>query len=113
NTAVREAQVARLGRIRAARDAGKVEQSLAALRRCAETGEGNLLGLAVEAARARATVGEISQALEKVWGRYQAEIRSISGVYGGHFRADAGWTAVPPGDGWIRRERAPPPPRPG
>jgi methylmalonyl-CoA mutase len=94
NTAVREAQVARLGRIRAARNAGKVEQSLTALQRCAETGEGNLLGLAVEAARARATVGEISQALEKVWGRYQAEIRSISGVYGGHFRDDADWTAM-------------------
>src|SRR5215813_11955468 len=61
NTAVREAQVARLGRIRAARDAGKAEQSLATLQRCAETGQGNLLELAVEAARARATVGEISQ----------------------------------------------------
>jgi methylmalonyl-CoA mutase len=94
NTAVREAQVARLERIRATRDAGTVERSLAALRRCAETGDGNLLGLAVDAARARATVGEISEALEKVWGRYQAEIRSISGVYGGHFRDDAEWTAM-------------------
>src|SRR5262249_41496745 len=94
NTAVREAQVRRLERIRATRDAGKVRDTLAALVRCAETGEGNLLGLAVEAARARATVGEISDALERVWGRYQAEIRSISGVYGGHFSDDADWKAM-------------------
>ena len=60
-------------------------------RRCADSGEGNLLACAVEAARARATVGEISEALEKVWGRYQAQIRSISGVYGGHFADDADW----------------------
>src|SRR6185436_7713799 len=57
-------------------------------------GAGNLLELAVEAARARATVGEISQALEKVWGRYQAQIRSISGVYGGQFSDDAEWNAL-------------------
>jgi len=94
NTAVREAQVRRLAQIRGSRDAGKVEQALAALARCAETGTGNLLGLAVEAARARATVGEISDALEKVWGRYHAEIRSISGVYGGHFADDADWKAM-------------------
>jgi len=94
NTAVREAQVRRLERVRASRDAGKVRDTLAALKRCAETGEGNLLGLAVEAARARATVGEISDALESVWGRYQAEIRSISGVYGGHFADDAEWKAM-------------------
>jgi len=94
NTAVREAQVRRLERIRATRDAGKVRDTLAALKRCAETGEGNLLGLAVEAARARATVGEISDVLESVWGRYQAEIRSISGVYGGHFADDADWKAM-------------------
>src|SRR5215471_4983490 len=94
NTAVREAQVRRLEHIRATRDAGKVRDTLAALKRCAETGDGNLLGLAVDAARARTTVGEISDALEKVWGRYQAEIRSISGVYGGHFADDADWTAM-------------------
>src|SRR5207249_3451754 len=79
NTAGREAQVARLGRVRAARDGARVRETLAALTRVAETGEGNLLALAVEAARARATVGEISGALEQVWGRYHAEIRSISG----------------------------------
>src|SRR5262249_31374476 len=94
NTVVREAQVARLERIRATRDAGALQRSLAALQRCAESGEGNLLALAVEAARARATVGEISEALEKVWGRYQAAVRSITGVYGGHFTDDADWTAM-------------------
>src|SRR5262249_40095051 len=75
STAVRESQVKRLEHIRATRDAGKVRETLVALRHCAETGEGNLLALATEAARARATVGEISTALEEVWGRYQAEVR--------------------------------------
>jgi methylmalonyl-CoA mutase len=94
NRAVREAQVARLGRIRAARDGGKVRAALDALGRSAQSGEGNLLELAVEAARARATVGEISDALEKVWGRYRAEIRSVSGVYGGQYGDDAEWRAL-------------------
>jgi len=92
NTAVREAQVARLRQIRATRDPAAVEFTLAALTRCAESGQGNLLALAIEAARARATVGEISSALEKVWGRYAAEIRSIAGVYGAQFAQDAEWT---------------------
>ena len=75
-------QIAKLERLRAERDAGDVDAALDALTDAsAETGEGNLLELAVDAARARATVGEISAALEKVWGRHQAEIRSISGVY--------------------------------
>jgi methylmalonyl-CoA mutase len=91
NTAVREAQVARLARVRGTRDATRVRTALDALTRAAETGEGNLLALSVEAARARATVGEISAALETVWGRYHAEIRSISGVYGGQFADDAEW----------------------
>ncbi len=82
NSAVRAAQVARLGRLRAERDGARVEGRLAALRTCAERGEGNLLALAVEAARARATVGEISLALEQVFGRHQAVIRTVSGVYG-------------------------------
>ena len=94
NSAVREAQVARLAQIKKTRDARQVEATLAALTRSAETGEGNLLGLAVEAARARATVGEISSALEKVWGRYHAEIKSISGVYGASFDEDAEWKAL-------------------
>ena len=91
NTAVREAQIARLKRIRATRDAATVGAALDALTRAAESGEGNVLELAIEAARARASVGEISDALEKVWGRYHAEIRSISGVYGGHFMDDEDW----------------------
>ncbi|MFN8641429.1 MAG: methylmalonyl-CoA mutase [Candidatus Binatia bacterium] len=94
NSAVREAQVARLAQIKKTRNAAQVEAALAALTRSAETGEGNLLGLAVEAARARATVGEISSALEKVWGRYHAEIKSISGVYGASFNEDAEWQAL-------------------
>jgi methylmalonyl-CoA mutase len=94
NTAVRQAQIARLERLRASRDAGRVEAALAALTGAAQSGEGNLLELAVEAARARATVGEISQALEKVWGRYHAEIRAISGVYGGQFADDAEWARL-------------------
>jgi methylmalonyl-CoA mutase len=94
NTAVREAQVARLQRIRATRNAARVRETLEALSRTAETGQGNLLELAVEAARARATVGEISSALEKVWGRYHAEIRSISGVYGAQFGDDGDWKAL-------------------
>jgi methylmalonyl-CoA mutase len=94
NTAVREAQVARLGRIRASRDAGRVRATLDALTKAAESGQGNVLALAVDAARARATVGEISAALEKVWGRYHAQIRSISGVYGGQFGDDATWKAL-------------------
>jgi methylmalonyl-CoA mutase len=94
NTAVREAQVARLAQIKARRDASRVEATLAALRQCAESGTGNLLALAVEAARARATVGEISSALEKVWGRYRAEIRSITGVYGSQFAADSEWKVL-------------------
>jgi methylmalonyl-CoA mutase len=81
NSAVRQAQLARLEELRRTRDAGAVEGKLAALTRCAESGEGNLLALAVDAARSKATVGEISLALEKVWGRYEATIRSISGVY--------------------------------
>ncbi len=91
NTAVRERQIERLEKIRATRDPAKVEAALNALTRAAETGQGNLLALAVEAARARATVGEISTALEKVWGRYQAEVRSISGVYGGQYNDDPEW----------------------
>jgi methylmalonyl-CoA mutase len=94
NTAVRESQVARLARIKSARDQAKCDATLGALTKCAETGQGNLLTLAVEAARARATVGEISSALEKVWGRYQAEIKSISGVYGASYQDDGDWKAL-------------------
>ncbi|WP_183315879.1 methylmalonyl-CoA mutase [Chelatococcus caeni] len=81
NSAVRAAQIDKLKRLRAERDAPAVEAALAALTKAADTGEGNLLALAVDAARAKATVGEISAALEKVWGRHRAEIKAISGVY--------------------------------
>ncbi len=81
NTAVREAQIARLQELRAERDEVALRPKLEALTKCAETGDGNLLELAIDAARHRATVGEISDALERVWGRYQATIRSIEGVY--------------------------------
>ncbi len=88
NTEVRRQQVERLQRVRAGRDEQAVQAALAALTRGAETGEGNLLALAVEAARLRATLGEISDACEKVCGRHQAEIRTISGVYGAEFGKD-------------------------
>jgi methylmalonyl-CoA mutase len=81
NTAVREAQVAGLKKLRAERDPAKVEAALAALTEAARSGTGNLLGLSVEAARARATVGEISEALERVYGRYEAPVRAVRGVY--------------------------------
>ena len=81
NSAVREAQIARLKELRRERDEAALEPKLEALTKCADTGEGNLLELAIDAARHRATVGEISDALERVWGRYQATIRSIEGVY--------------------------------
>ncbi len=91
NTAVRESQIARLKQIRATRDAKKVEATLAALTDAAGSGKGNVLELAVDAVRARATVGEVSDALEKKWGRYVPEIRSISGVYGAQYTDDAEW----------------------
>lgn len=81
NAKVRKGQLEQLARLRAERDQEKVDAALDALTTSAETGEGNLLALAVDAARARATVGEISMALEKVWGRHVAEVKAISGVY--------------------------------
>ncbi|NLE48999.1 MAG: methylmalonyl-CoA mutase [Sandaracinaceae bacterium] len=81
NRAVREAQLAKLERLRKERDPRVLEEKLNALTQAAERGEGNLLELSIDAARAKATVGEISYALEKVFGRYEATIRSIQGVY--------------------------------
>ncbi len=83
NAAVREAQLESLAALRAERDEAAVTEALAALTRGAETGEGNLLALSVVAARAKATVGEISEALAVVYGRYEPHIRTVSGVYGG------------------------------
>ncbi len=94
NAAVRDSQIARLEKIKRERDAAAVERTLAALTRSAEARQGNLLELGIEAARARATVGEISLALEKVYGRHQAEHQSISGVYGGLYADDPAWTAM-------------------
>jgi methylmalonyl-CoA mutase len=81
NTSVRLSQIERLNRIKKERDESKVKQSLSAITRAVETGEGNILDLAVTAARARATLGEISMAIETVCGRYQANNQTISGVY--------------------------------
>ena len=81
NDMVRKQQVARLEEIRAKRDTEKAKKSIEALTECAKTGNGNLLALAVEAARNRVTLGEISDALEVVFGRHKAQIKSISGVY--------------------------------
>ena len=81
NTAVREAQIKRLAKLRAERNNEEVQVALAALTECAETGKGNLLELSIDAARKRASLGEISYALEKVFGRYKANINLISGVY--------------------------------
>ena len=88
NSAVREGQVARLQKLRVERNTEVCEQTLDALSQAAKSGEGNLLELAVKAARARATVGEISDALEKSWGRHRAQSRSISGVYGSAYKGD-------------------------
>ena len=81
NTMVREAQIRRLAELRANRDAEAVEKALEAITACAKTGQGNLLELSVDAARKRASLGEISLAMEKVFGRYKAKINLISGVY--------------------------------
>jgi methylmalonyl-CoA mutase len=88
NTAVREAQIKKLKQLRAERDEARCKAALAALTESAASGKGNLLELAVAAAQARATLGEISSALEEKFGRYQATIRSISGVYRSEFGED-------------------------
>ncbi|QYS92585.1 methylmalonyl-CoA mutase [Flavobacterium covae] len=88
NQTVRKQQIERLEQIKATRDAAKVAECLAKLTECAQTGNGNLLDLAVNAARNRATLGEISDALESVFGRYKAQIRSFSGVYSKEIKND-------------------------
>ncbi|MEM7487703.1 MAG: methylmalonyl-CoA mutase [Pseudomonadota bacterium] len=93
NDAVREAQVARLDRIRESRDEAAWETALAELSRRAAEG-GNLLEAAVEAARARATVGEISDAMEAVFGRHRAEVKTLAGVYGAAYEGDEGFAAI-------------------
>ena len=93
NTKVREQQIARLEHVRSTRDADVCQAALAALEEGAR-GDGNLLALCIDAARARATVGEMSQAMENVFGRHRAEIRSISGVYGSAYGDDEGFAEI-------------------
>ena len=94
NSSVRAAQIERLNRLRADRNSVSCNARLAALTESAKTGKGNLLTLAVEAARERATVGEISDALEEVWGRHRAQTRSISGVYNSAYEGDEGFMKI-------------------
>ncbi len=89
NTAVRESQIKRLKELRANRNEAETQRCLDAITHCAATGQGNLLALAIEAAKCRASLGEISMACEKVAGRYKAVIRSISGVYSMETKNDA------------------------
>jgi methylmalonyl-CoA mutase len=94
NSAVRESQVARLEKVRAGRNEDACRAALTKLTEAAENNNGNLLGLAIDAARERATVGEISDALEDVYGRYRAMTRSITGVYGAAYENDAEFQAI-------------------
>ncbi|MEP2641912.1 methylmalonyl-CoA mutase [Roseobacter sp.] len=93
NAAVRDSQIARLARIRASRDEAACVAALDELSRRAQEG-GNLLDAAVTAARARATVGEISMAMEKTFGRHRAEVKTLAGVYGAAYEGDAGFAAI-------------------
>ncbi|HEX3972745.1 MAG TPA: methylmalonyl-CoA mutase [Stellaceae bacterium] len=94
NTAVRESQIARLKRVRAARDPGKVDAALKALGEAARAGNGNLLERAIEAMRSRATVGEVSSALEAAFTRHQAVTRVVSGIYGSEYVGDADYARI-------------------
>lgn len=94
NEKVRASQIARLEQMRATRDQGACDAALAALTKVAATGEGNLLAAAVVAARARASLGEISTAMETEFGRHKAVIKSVSGVYGGAYEGDADFAAL-------------------
>jgi len=88
NTAVRESQIIRLAELRTSRNEAECQNALEAITKCVQTGEGNLLELAVEAASKRASLGEISYACEKIVGRYKAVIRTISGVYSSEYKSD-------------------------
>ena len=91
NNKVREQQVARLAKIRSTRDSAKVQAALDALSKAAENGKGNLLELSVQAMRLRATVGEVSDALEKVFGRHRADTQKVTGVYAAAYDSAEGW----------------------
>jgi methylmalonyl-CoA mutase len=94
NEAVRESQLARLASVRDSRDQAAVDAALEAIYQCAHSGEGNLLALAVEATRCRATGGEISDAMEKEFGRFKAQAQTVSGVYGAAFAGDSDWQGI-------------------
>lgn len=91
NVRVREQQIARLARIRAGRDGARVHAALEALTTAARTGQGNLLDLSIQAIRLRATVGEVSDALEKVFGRHRADTQKVTGVYAAAYDSAEGW----------------------
>ena len=91
NVKVREAQIARLKAVKAARDSARVQQALDAITKIAETGQGNLLAAAIEAMRARATVGEVSDAMEKAFGRHRADVQKVAGVYAAAYDSAEGW----------------------
>ncbi|MDP2262250.1 MAG: methylmalonyl-CoA mutase, partial [Hydrogenophaga sp.] len=94
NVAVRDGQIARLQQIKATRDSAKVEAALDALTAAAESGQGNLLDLSIQAIRLRATVGEVSDALEKVYGRHRADTQKVTGVYAAAYDSAEGWDAL-------------------
>jgi methylmalonyl-CoA mutase len=104
NVAVRESQIARIAKSKAGRDEAKCQAALDALREGAR-GTENLLGLAVECARQRATLGEISLAMEDVFGRYSTNPTPVSGIYGGAFGQDAAWTRLVDGVASIERRK--------
>ena len=91
NVMVRDGQIARLAQVRAARDGAKVQAALAALTEAASSGQGNLLALSITAMRLRATVGEVSDALEQVFGRHRADIQKVTGVYAAAYDSAQGW----------------------
>ncbi|MBS3996363.1 MAG: methylmalonyl-CoA mutase [Hydrogenophaga sp.] len=94
NVAVRDGQIARLQAIKATRDAAQVEAALNALTAAADSGQGNLLDLSIKAIRLRATVGEVSDALEKVYGRHRADTQKVTGVYAAAYDSAEGWDAL-------------------
>ncbi|GAB3667745.1 methylmalonyl-CoA mutase [Ramlibacter alkalitolerans] len=94
NVMVREQQIARLKQIKATRDGGKVHAALEALTTAARTGSGNLLDLSIQAIRLRATVGEVSDALEKVFGRHRADTQKVTGVYAAAYESAEGWESL-------------------
>jgi methylmalonyl-CoA mutase len=94
NHKVRENQIARLKTLRATRDGGAVTQALEALTQAAQSGQGNLFELAIEAMRRRATVGEVSDALEKVFGRHRADTQKVTGVYAQAYDSAEGWAQL-------------------